>query len=66
MGLTERVWDAFASILKLSDKVDQLTTAVSKQQSRIEDLNARVIRLEAPLEFAIRTKLTKRIPGASN
>ena len=39
MGLTERVWDAFASTLKLSDKVDQLTTAVSKQQSRIEDLN---------------------------
>ncbi len=66
MGLTERVWDAFANTLKLSDKVDQLTTAVSTQQSRIEDLNARVIRLEAALEFAIRTKPTKRIPGVSN
>ncbi len=66
MGLTERVWDAFANTLKLSDKVDQLNTAVSKQQSRIEDLNARVIRLEAALEFAIRTKPTKRITGSSN
>jgi len=66
MGLTERVWDAFANTLKLSDKVDQLTTAVSKQQSRIEDLNARVIRLEAALEFAIRTKPTRRIPRSSS
>jgi hypothetical protein len=66
MGLTERVWDAFANTLKLSDKVDQLTTAVSKQQSRIEDLNARVIRLEAALEFAIPVKPTKRIHRSSN
>jgi hypothetical protein len=66
MGLTERVWDAFANTLKLSDKVDQLNTVIAKQQSRIEDLNARVIRLEAALEFAIRTKPAKRIPGSSN
>ena len=66
MGLTERVWDAFANTLKLSDKVDQLNTVISKQQSRIEDLNARVIRLEAALEFAIRAKPTRRIPGSSN
>jgi len=61
MGVTERVWDAFANTLKLSDKVGQLTTAVSKQQTRIEDLHARVIRLEAALEFALRTKPPKRI-----
>lgn len=65
MGLTERVWDAFANTLKLSDQVDQLSTTISKQQSRIEDLNARVIRLEAALEFAVRSKPTKRLPGLS-
>jgi hypothetical protein len=61
MGLTERVWDAFANTLKLSDKVDQLTATINKQQTRIEDLNSRVIRLEAALEFAIRTRTPKRI-----
>ena len=30
MGLTVGVWDAFASTLKLSDKLDQATTGVSK------------------------------------
>ena len=53
MGLTERVWDAFANTIKLNDKVDRLSTTVAKQQSHIEDLNARVIRLEAALEFAL-------------
>ena len=61
MGLTERVWDAFANTIKLNDKVDRLSTTVAKQQSHIEDLNARVIRLEAALEFALgaqRSRLT--------
>ncbi|MGZ8366987.1 MAG: hypothetical protein ACXW37_11735 [Nitrospira sp.] len=65
MGLTERVWDAFANTLKLSDKVDQLNAALAKQQSRIEDLNARVIRLETALEFALQGKSQRRIPRPS-
>ncbi|MFZ1504969.1 MAG: hypothetical protein WAS50_17550 [Nitrospira sp.] len=62
MGLTERVWDAFANTIKLNDKVDQLNTTVAKQQSHIEDLNARVIRLEAALEFALDAKRSRRLP----
>ena len=62
MGLTERVWDAFANSIKLNDKVDQLNTTVAKQQSHIEDLNARVIRLEAALEFALHAKRSRRLP----
>lgn len=65
MGLTERVWDAFANTLKLSDKVDQLNAALAKQQIRIEDLNARVIRLETALEFARQDKSPRRMTGPS-
>ena len=65
MGLTERVWDAFANTLKLSDKVDQLNAALAKQQTRIEDLNARIIRLETALEFALQRKSPRRITGRS-
>lgn len=65
MGLTERVWDAFANTLKLSDKVDQLNAVLVKQQSRIEDLNARVIRLETALEFALQRKSQRGIPRPS-
>lgn len=46
MGLTERVWDAFANTLKLSEKVDQLNATLAKQQTRIEDLNPRVLQGE--------------------
>ena len=46
MGLTERVWDAFARTIRLADKVEQLTATVVKQQHYIEDLTGRVIRLE--------------------
>ncbi len=62
MGLTERVWDAFANTIKLSDQVEQLNTTVAKQQSHIEDLNARGIRLEAALEFALHTQRARRLP----
>jgi uncharacterized coiled-coil protein SlyX len=61
MGLTERVWDAFANTIKLNDKVEQLNTTVAKQQSHIEDLNARVIRLEAALEFALHAQRSRRL-----
>lgn len=37
---------AFANTLKLSDKVDQFNATLAKQQTRIEDLNSRVIRLD--------------------
>ena len=65
MGLTERVWDAFTRTIRLNDKVDQLSATVTKQQLRLEDLTARVIRLETALEFAMSTKRSRRLPPAS-
>jgi hypothetical protein len=63
MGWTERVWDAFATTIKLADKVEQLNATVIKQQHHIEDLVGRVIRLETALELGVRPKRPKRLPG---
>lgn len=51
MGVTEKVWAALSSMIKLEDKVTRQAEALKAQQSRIEDLTARVIRLEAQLEL---------------
>jgi hypothetical protein len=61
MGLTERVWDAFARTIKLADRVEQLNATVAKQQLHIEDLTGRVIRLETALEIALGAKRSKRL-----
>ena len=61
MGLTERVWDAFARTMQLADKVELLTATIAKQQNHIEDLTGRVIRLETALELALAVKRRKRL-----
>ncbi len=66
MGLTERVWDAFARTIRLVDKVEQLTATVAKQQHHIEDLTGRVIRLETALELALGAKRPKKLSGPSS
>lgn len=66
MGLTERVWDAFARTIQLADKVEQLTATVAKQQQHIEDLTGRVIRLETALELALGSKRPKKISGPTS
>lgn len=66
MGLTERVWDAFATTIKLADKVEQLNATVAKQQLHIEDLTGRVIRLETALEIALGAKRSKRLSGPTS
>lgn len=66
MGLTERVWDAFARTIRSADKVERLTTTVAKQQHHIEDLSGRVIRLETALELALGSKRPKQISGPAS
>lgn len=60
MGLTERVWDAFARTIRLADKVEQLTATVAKQH-HIEDLTGRVTRLETALKLALGAKRPKKL-----
>ena len=63
MGLTERVWDAFARTIQLADKVEALTATIAKQQHHIEDLTGRVIRLETALELALDARRRKPLTG---
>jgi len=61
MGVTEKVWGALTSMIKLEDKVDRQAEAMKSQQLEIEDLTGRVIRLEAQLELLTGAALVKRL-----
>jgi CII-binding regulator of phage lambda lysogenization HflD len=50
MGMTDRVFGALTSMIKLEDKVKGQAEAMKSQQLKIEQLTERVIRLEAQLE----------------
>lgn len=63
MGVTDKVWGALSSIIKLEDRVQRQAEAMKAQQQRIEDLNSRVIRLEAQLELLTSAALVKRLQG---
>ena len=51
MAITDRIWGALTSMIKLEDKVTRQSEALKSQQMKIEDLTARVIRLEAQFEL---------------
>ena len=63
MALTDRVWSALTSMIKLEDKVTRQAEAVKAQQTKIEDLTARVIRLEAQLELLTSAVVIKKLKG---
>jgi cell division protein FtsB len=63
MGVTERVWGALTSVIKLEDRVTRQAEALKAQQVRIEDLSARVIRLEAQLELLTSAAAVRRLRG---
>jgi uncharacterized protein YceH (UPF0502 family) len=63
MGVTERVWAALTSMIKLEDKVTRQNEAIKSQQARIENLTERVIRLEARLELLAGAIVVRRISG---
>ncbi len=63
MGVTERVWSALTSMIKLEDKVTRQADALKTQQVKIEDLTARVIRLEAQFELLVGAAMIKRLKG---
>jgi cell division protein FtsB len=63
MSVTERVWGALTSMIKLEDKVTRQADALKAQQAKIEDLTARVIRLEAQFDLLTRAAVIKRVAG---
>ena len=62
MGMTDRVWGALVSVIKLEDKVSQQSAAMKSQQAKIENLTERVIRLETMLEIALSVRGTALPP----
>lgn len=54
MGVTDRVWGALTSMIKLEDKVVRQNEAIKTQQAKIENLTERVIKLETTLELLMR------------
>lgn len=63
MGVTEKVWGALTSMIKLEDKVNRQSEAMKAQQLKIEDLTGRVIRLEAQLELLTGAAMIKKLKG---
>ena len=61
MGVTERVWGALTSMTKLEDRVTRQSDALKSQQTKIENLTERVIRLEAQLELLTSAAMIKRL-----
>jgi hypothetical protein len=63
MGVTDKIWGALTSMIKLEDKVNRQSEAMKSQQQKIEDLTGRVIRLEAQLELLTGAAMIKRLKG---
>jgi hypothetical protein len=61
MGVTDKVWGALTSMIKLEDKVNRQAEAMKAQQQKIEDLTGRVIRLEVQLELLSGAAMIKRL-----
>ena len=63
MAITEKIWGALTSMIKLEDKVNRQAEAMKDQQRRIEDLTGRVIRLEAQLDLLTSAAMVKKLKG---
>jgi hypothetical protein len=61
MGVTERVWGALTSMIKLEDKVVHQSEVIKTQQDKIENLTERVIKLETTLELLMRASEFKKL-----
>jgi hypothetical protein len=53
MTVGDRLWDTLTTVIKMNDKITSMATRMDGQQQHIEDLTARVIRLETALEIAL-------------
>jgi hypothetical protein len=62
MGVTEKMWDAITTVIRMNDKVERLANAVVSQQTKIEGLTERVVRLETALEIALASRASSAEP----
>ncbi|MDQ6647774.1 MAG: hypothetical protein M3Y93_11165 [Pseudomonadota bacterium] len=53
MGATQTIWNALTTIIQMEGRVNQQAQASSDQQTKIEVLTERVIRLEAQMDMLL-------------
>lgn len=53
MSVTDKLWDAITTVIRMNDKVERVAATMVSQQQKIESLTERVIRLETALEIAL-------------
>ena len=63
MGVTDKIWGALTSIIKLEDKANRQSDSMKTQQTKIEDLTGRVIRLETQWDMLMQAASIKRLKG---
>jgi hypothetical protein len=56
MSVTEKMWDAITTVIRMNDRVERLACTLVAQQAKIENLTERVVRLETALELALVAK----------
>lgn len=61
MRVTERVWGALTSMIKLEDKVVRQGEVIKVQQTKIENLTERMIKLETTIDLMMRSIERKQI-----
>ncbi len=54
MGMTDKLWDALTTVIKMNDKVVAIAGTFKEQQARIEALSERVTRLEAQIDTMLK------------
>jgi len=54
MAITDKMWDGITRVIRMDAKVEGLAASVKEQQTRIEDITGRLIRLETMVEVAQR------------
>jgi len=62
MGVSDKIWDALATVIKMNDKIITLSKTIENQQAKIENLTERLIRLETTIELLMRATEQKRVP----
>lgn len=65
MALSDKLWETLTTVIKMNDRIVSMSAQMQAQQQRIEDLTARVIRLETALEIALGSRSVGRIEGSS-
>ncbi|MDQ3186982.1 MAG: hypothetical protein M3Q16_11115 [Pseudomonadota bacterium] len=61
MTVTDKVWEALATVINMNEKVISLSGTVRDQQTRIEHLTERVIKLEVTLELLMRASEMRKL-----